>query len=132
MMSTPFSLANPPTAPRKAAAPLWRPWAMSAIPKCPNFGTEEEDERMALQMEEEFLIQEEERNIYESLEIRPKYLRWTPSEVLQIDNKETLQFLYHRYKFPSSQPRNADEIFYLEVMSETILERIASLTLRNC
>ena len=73
---------------------------MSAIPKCPNFGTEEEDERMALQMEEEFLIQEEERNIYESLEIRPKYLRWTPSEVWGIDSKETLKFLYCQFVTP--------------------------------
>ena len=131
-MSAPFSLANPPTAPRKTAAPLWRPWAMIAIPKCPNFGTEEEEEAKELETELEFRTQEEERAIYESWEIRPKYLRWTPSEVLDIENKETLKFLYERYKFPSSQPRNTDEILYLEIMSETIVERIASLTLPNC
>lgn len=108
---------------------MWREWAVVAIPPFPNLETEEEDEKAALSLEYEWDIIDAEREILEGWELRPKFLRWTPSEVQMIDSKETLQFLYERFACPSSQPRNIDEIIYHQMMAEAVLERMIVLHL---
>ena len=122
-----FSLENPPNAPKKAPAPLWRPWALVGIPPCPNFTTEEEEEKAALKQEEEWAAADEERQLLEGLSIRPKLLTWTPREVEKIDNLETLHFLRKKFGRPCSQPRNEDEQLFYFIMYDAIVDRISAL-----
>ena len=131
-LNTVYSLSNPPKAPKKAPAPKWREWAVVAIPPCPNFETEEEEEKAALALEEEWEVIDAEREIIETWNLRPKLLRWTPSEVQFIDCKDTLKFLYRRFALPYSQPRNADEILFHHMMVEAVLDRMTSLNLQDC
>ena len=132
-MSTPikevYSLSNPPKAPKKPPAPEWREWAVVGIPPFPNLETEEEDEKAALSLEYEWAIIDAEREILEGWDLRPKLLRWTPSEVQFIESKETLQFLYKRFAHPCSQPRNTDEIIFHRMIEEAVLERMVTLNL---
>lgn len=127
--NTIYTLSNPPKAPKKAPAPIWRTWALEGLPPFPNLEKEEEEEKAALALEEEWAIIDVEREILESWNLRPKFLRWTPSEVQFIECKDTLKFLHRRYALPSSQPRNADEILYHHMMVEAVLDRMASINL---
>ena len=132
----PISLGNPPNAPRKAPAPQWRTWALVGIPPCPNFATEEEEEKVALKEEEDYAAADWEREVLEGLAIRPKFLTWTPREVEKIDNLESLklilQFLRRKFGCPNSQPRNEDEQFFLLTMYNAVVDRISDLNFPSC
>ena len=131
--NTVYTLSNPPKAPKKAPAPIWRTWALEGIPPFPNLEKEEEEEKAALAIEEEWaIIIDVEREILESWNLRPKLLQVIPSEVRFIECEDTLNFLYRRFASPSSQPRNVDEILFHEMMVEAVLDRITSLNLQHC
>ena len=126
-----YSLSNPPRTPRKKAAPVWRTWALVALPLCPDFAKEEEEEKVFLKHNEEIEVAEVEREVLESWAIRPRYLNWTPSEVALIDSEITLMLLYKKHTFPKSQPRNTDEIVFHQMMMEAILDRMTTLNLQD-
>ena len=126
-----YSLTNPPQAPKKAPTPLWRPWALVGLPKCPNFDETDEEERQELQLQEEALMLEATREVYESWHVRPKFLRWTPDEVANIDTPETCAILYKEYTGPKSHPKNRDEIVYLTLMTDALLSRICDLKIEQ-
>lgn len=108
------SLSNPPSAPKKRTPPLWRPWVVEKIRILPSLIEEEQ-------------LRQEERREYETWHIRSKYLRWTPMEIERIDDRDLLHFLHQKYAFPASQPRNEEEVAYLQLMSEAILNRLLNL-----
>lgn len=125
--STPKKTLSIPAAPRKPAAPLWRPWVLAGIPPFPNLSTEEEEEEKELAREEATQRKEEEEALYSTWDVRPKFLRWTPAVIEEVEDSELLFFLYSRFAYPSSQPRNADEAAYCAIISEALIHRMAEL-----
>ena len=113
MSSLPYSLANPPQAPKKKGPSLAeRRGRLDLIPKLifPN--------------------DNDEKKLWERLAatgfVRSKYLRWTPEDVAEMDDLDSLEHLQALYT-PFSQPRNYVESAYLEIILEAIRERIHTL-----
>ena len=118
------SLLSPPQAPKIKAKPLWRPWLLEDLRLPLPFEDEEERGKRKLRQ-----AKEEERAEYERWPIRRKYLKWTPLEVDEIEDANLLQFLFSKYAFPSSQPRNGKETAFFDIMKERILFRMLSLNI---
>ena len=59
--------------------------------------------------------------------VRPKFVNYTPSTILEINDCETLQWLYEQYKFPNGQWLNSSEEYYCEVMAMSIWSRLQDL-----
>ena len=116
------SLDSPPQAPRRSAKPLWRPWLLEGLRPPLPFESEEERRQRKLQQ-----LREEEREAYEEWPIRRKYLLYTPMEVEDIEDVDLLQYLYAKYAFPHSQPRNGKEVAFFNIMKEAITYRLLSL-----
>ena len=49
--------------------------------------------------------------------VRAKYLSYTPEDVEEIDDIDTLRWLYDKYHMPASQPQTVEESMYLDLMS---------------
>lgn len=116
------SLLSPPQAPRVTTKPHWRPWRLEGLRLPLPFESEEERKERKLRQ-----LKEEERAEYEQWQIRPKYLLYTPMEVEEIEDVDFLRFLYAKYAFPSSQPRNRREEAFFDIMKETITYRLLSM-----
>lgn len=126
--SSPIRPYVPPAAPRKAAAPLWRPWALVGLRPLPDL------ERAECELEEEERRRkrlEAEEAIYAEWEVRPKFLRWTPGVIAELEDAEELYNLHQRFAFPASQPRNADETIFCAMVAESIVRRMAELRLQR-
>ena len=115
------SLDHPPQAPKRDRRPHYRPWLLDGL-RLPFPIRSEAQRRRAMRR-----LRKEEREEYESWPIRSKYLMWTPLEVEQIEDMRMLEFLYEKYAFPSSQPRNRREEAFFGIMKETILNRLMIL-----
>ena len=89
------SLTNPPNAPQKKRQRRQRLF-------------EEEEERKP-----------EWRVLMESGWVRPKFLRYTPEDVEEIEEYDTLMTLRDLY-FPASQPQNLFEMTYCTLLREAI------------
>ena len=115
------SLANPPKAPRRRTRIRYHPYVLQSL-HLPFRLKSETQRRRTLRR-----LREEEREEYESWPIRAKYLQWTPLEIEDIEDLDFLRFLYGKYAFPLSQPRNLYEEDFFRLMKETIQFRILSL-----
>ena len=104
------SLSNPPKAPKKRPTPIWRTQVLDRIPPFPK-------------------MEDLERTMYGTWNVRPKYLHYVPADVEMINCPVLLRDLHQRYSMPASQPRNVDETLYLDIMSEALLQRMATLKL---
>ena len=49
--------------------------------------------------------------------VRAKYLTYTPEDVEEIDDIDTLRWLYNKYHVPAGQPQTLEETMYLHLMS---------------
>jgi hypothetical protein len=58
--------------------------------------------------------------------VRPKYLFWSPEDIMEMDDKETLLWLREKYQ-PLSQPQNCVEERYFEIMIEAVNDRMTVL-----
>ena len=58
--------------------------------------------------------------------VRPKYLFWTPEDIMEMDDKETLLWLREKYR-PLSQPQNIVEELYFKAMIDAVNERLHEL-----
>lgn len=142
-MSKPYSLSNPPSAPKKNTL-VGRKMRLERIPRLRFDG---EDwlrkekgraltERRALlnlpanttpeEEEEEEERQPEWRILAESGRVRSKFLLWTPEDVLQMDNVDELETLQTLFT-PASQAWNAFEEAYCDLIVEAIKDRLRDL-----
>ena len=104
MASTPVranSSPQPPNAPRKRAS------ALSSIPRL----------RLEEARKPEWVV------LKESGRVREKFFAYTPDDVAEIDDKNTLLHIKELY-FPSSQPHNAFEEAYCEIMREAVDDKL--------
>ena len=109
-MSNIPSLTKPPQAPKKKKASLAeRRGRLDQI-------------RRRLVFEENQPRKPEWRVLAESGEVRAKFLRYNPDDVAEIDDLDFLDKLRDWY-FPSSQPHNAYEFAYCELMREAVDNR---------
>ena len=115
------SLLHPPQAPRRDRRPLFRPWILDGL-RLPFPIRSKTQKRRVMRR-----LRQEEREQYESWPIRPKYLSWTPMEVEELKDVNLLEFLYQKYGFPASQPRNSKEEAFFDIMKETILFTLMSV-----
>ena len=116
-----------PGAPRKPKAPLWRRYALEAIPRLPNLETEAEDEKRELEQRAFDAKVDAERRRYSRWLVRHKYSMWVPLEIGTIEDPILLVNLYKNYKWPSSQPQNIDEAVYFNLMADAVEARIKVL-----
>ena len=110
MSTTPFSLTNPPTAPRKKKPSL--------------------TERRVLKKPLPKLVFPEERQsewcvLAESGLVREKFLLHNPEEVEKIEDEETLLQLQKWY-FPASQPRNPFEQTYVDEVLDAVNKKLSN------
>ena len=49
--------------------------------------------------------------------VKAKYLSYTPEDVEEIDDLDTLRWLYDKYKLPASQPQTVEEATYQCLMT---------------
>ena len=49
--------------------------------------------------------------------VREKYLTYTPEDVDEIDDVNTIRWLYLKYHMPAGQPQTLEETMYLNLMS---------------
>ena len=63
------------------------------------------------------------RVLAESGRVRSKFLNWTPEDVSEIDDLDTLEMLRHYYT-PASQPHNIFEEAYLELIINAVNTRL--------
>ena len=124
-MSAPYSLANPPQAPEKKTerkSLAERRGRLDRIPKlvfaCETSDEEEEEEKKPTLPEW--------RKLAESGWIQPKYLRYNPDDVAEIDDIDMLLQLQKWY-FPASQPRNLFEQTYLKLMLDAVETKLYTL-----
>ena len=102
------SLSNPPAAPKKSARA--KPRDLSRIRHLN-------------------LVEEEEQVSWRWLAergVRPKFLRYNPDDVKEIDDMETLWGIRNFY-LPSSQPQNIYEHSYCEMMVSLLDEKMYNL-----
>ena len=59
--------------------------------------------------------------------VRKKYTHYTPEDVEEIEEKETILFLQKQYCFPSSQPQNWEEENYFLIMAAAIRSKLEEL-----
>lgn len=118
MSTTPFSLNNPPQAPRKKASLSERRGRLHLIPKLVLPSTEGEEEKKNERPHWRLLQQ--------SGYVREKYLRYTPEDVAEIDDIDTLINIREWY-FPASQPRNLFEQTYIDLVREAAEEKLYKL-----
>ena len=59
--------------------------------------------------------------------VRAKYLSYTPEDVEEIDDIDTLRWLYDKYHMPASQPQTVEESMYQCLMSFHLGVKIDSL-----
>ena len=116
-----------PGAPLKKRAPLWRPYALEAIPRFPNLDTEREDEAKELEQRAFEAKVDAERRRYSKWLVRHKYSIWVPLEVGVIEDPVLLKTLYNSYKWPQTQPQNLDEVVYFQLMADAVEARIKAL-----
>lgn len=103
------SLANPPNAPKKKSTRVPKPYRLQRIPPLQLPGKEEEKAGWCF--------------LRDSGYVREKYLRYTPEDVEEIDDLDTLTDLLHWYN-PPSQPHNFYEACYLTLMLEAVRARL--------
>ena len=96
-----YSSPQPPNAPRKRAS------ALSSIPRL----------RLEEARKPEWVV------LKESGRVREKFFAYTPDDVAEIDDKNTLLHIKELY-FPSSQPHNAFEEAYCEIMREAVDDKL--------
>ena len=108
MSNIPYSASNPPNAPKKKAKAR-----RSLRVDIPTFSLPTEVKDKA----------QDWKALAESGMVHPKFLQYNPEDVLEIDDYETLMELRGWY-FPSSQPRNFFEAAYLQIMFESINNRL--------
>lgn len=106
-MSNIPSTCNPPNAPKKAKGE--KNFRLNNIP--------------LLKFQEE---EPEWRTLANSGQIRQKYLRYDPDDVMEIDDIDMLQKLRNWYT-PSSQPRNFYEEAYFDIMVSAVNSRLYTL-----
>ena len=99
-MSSIPSVSNPPNAPKKAKAGA----------------------RVNQHEEEEVLSQQWLKN----RGVRPKFLRYKPEDIEEIDDFDTLVYIRDLY-MPASQPENLYELSYCMLMTEIIEEKLCIL-----
>ena len=56
--------------------------------------------------------------------VRRKYCYYTPEDVEEIDEKQTILFLHRHYCEPSSQAENREEDLYIQIMAAYIREKL--------
>ena len=115
--SKPYSLENPPQAPKKKPARkslAERRGRLSNIPK------------LVLPSPEKTQRWPEWRLLAESGQVREKFLRFTPEDAEEIDDIDSLLHLRELY-FPSSQPRNYYEVAYMQLVREALEARLYKL-----
>ena len=107
-MDTPYSLANPPKAPKKRYQPsiLERRGRFNHIPKLVLPEKKAEWQLLA-----------------ESGCVRQKFLNYTPEDIEEIDDIHTL-LLLEKWYFPASQPHNVYEETYLAIMLDAIRNKL--------
>ena len=59
--------------------------------------------------------------------VRKKYTYYTPEDVEEIDDRETIDFLYRNYCVPSSQPQNWEEDNYILIMAAAIRSKLEEM-----
>ena len=108
-MGTPFSLDNPPNAPKKRRQPslLERRGRFNHIPKIVL------PERKKVEW----------RLLAESGYVRQKFLNYTPEDVEEIDDEHTL-LLLEKWYFPASQPQNIYEETYVSIMLDAVRNKL--------
>ena len=109
--SRPYSLTNPPNAPKKRKGLAQRRGRLDKI------------SRLRL---EEPPREPEWRVLADTGYIRQKYLRWSPEDVQDIDDPDMLKTLRDYYT-PSNQPQNAFEESYFSLMIEVVNDRLLTL-----
>ena len=63
------------------------------------------------------------QDLVDSGQVQEKYLRYSPKEVENIDDTETLRQLQEWY-FPSSQPRNFFEAAYIALVYDAVTAKL--------
>ena len=112
MSSTPYSLENPPKAP-KATTRMPKPYKLERIP--PFHLSKKEDEKKA-----------DWRYLRDCGWVRQKFLRYNPEDVEEIDDLDLLQNMLEWYN-PQSQPRNVFEHSYIDIMRDAVQKRLYML-----
>ena len=113
---TPYSLENPPQAPKAKRLSLEerrrRRANLEKVPKLqlPKAGEEKPEWRV----------------LAESGQVRAKYLQYTPEDISEIDDLDTLLWL-HKCYHPASQPVTFIEHAYVDLMAEAIDTRLYHL-----
>ena len=115
-MSAPFSLDNPPNAPKKSESLFERRSRLHRIPKL-RFPDEEEEKKTNLP---------EWRALRDSGYVREKFLLYTPEDVEEIDDIDFLLKIREWY-FPASQPRNLFEETYIKLVWEMADKKLYAL-----
>lgn len=67
------------------------------------------------------------QRVRESGRVRRKYAHYTPEDVEEIDDVETLNFLYDSYKVPATQPQNCSEFIYFRLMADCLWRRLRDI-----
>ena len=113
----PYSLENPPNAPKRKKKPfqLQRQRRLQQVPRL-----------MFEEEEEEVVPVAEWRALAESGQIRPKFLRYNPEDVAELDDLDSLNQLRDWYT-PASQPRNYHEWAYCTLMVDAVNDRVYAL-----
>ena len=76
-------------------------------------------------------IEEEEAKRLASFgRIRPKFLYYSPEDIFEIDCIDSLNDLFQCYT-PCGQPQNIYEFAYCELMTHSIVRRLAALSLTH-
>ena len=116
--SKPYSLENPPQAPKKKPTReslAERRGRLSHIPKLVLPSPEKKE-----------ASRPEWRLLAESGYVREKFLNFTPEDAEEIDDIDSLIHLRELY-FPSSQPRNHYEAVYIQLVREALEARLYKL-----
>ena len=114
-MTTPYSLENPPQAPKKRVGLAERRGRLTNIPKLV-FPHEEEEKPE----------RPEWRTLADSGYVRIKFLRFTPEDVAEIDDIDRLMKICDWY-FPASQPQNLFEATYIDLVREAAEAKLYNL-----
>ena len=110
-MSAPYSLTNPPQAPKKVGL------AERRGHKVPKLVLPDDERKPTLP---------EWRALADSGWVQTKYLRYNPEDIEEIDDIDMLLQLQKWY-FPSSQPRNLFEETYLKLVLEAVNAKLYRL-----
>ena len=82
---------------------------------------------MMREEEKRFRKVEEERSEFGRWDIRSELLIYVPAEIKAIQSLQFLRHLYAKYYLPALKPLNVEELTFVQIMSETIHNRMTAL-----